>query len=133
MQGDVERVCHECRRRLSRVDVLQRSGVTHALSLQFDEALDLYRARANLAHRIRVQLEVAVMTRAQSVIGLLPSTISLIRRAAEASVGGNHGNWVQVSSCCRRLVSDMKSQTANTWVSIKRRSTSSVVISAKIG
>ncbi len=53
MQGDVERVCHECRRRLPRVDVLQCGCVTQALSLQFDEALDLYRARANLAHRIR--------------------------------------------------------------------------------
>lgn len=56
------------------------------------------------------------------------STMSLISRRLPVGPVGTHGTWTQVRWRCRDFSSDMKSQTANTWCSMKV-STASIVLS----
>ncbi|MNF95816.1 hypothetical protein D3C84_785850 [compost metagenome] len=84
MQRGVQGVAHELRSGRVNVHALQCHVITHAFLLQGHEAFDDGRAGPHFAHRIEVQLEMAVMA--------VGRTISLIRRAACGSLGGSQGN-----------------------------------------
>ncbi len=133
VQGAVQGLADEpCRRRFD-IDAVQCSLGADAFLLQGNELLDHAGIGTDFPHGVQVQFEMAAIACAGAVIRFFPSTISLIKRAACGSAGGSQGSWTQVSSRCSRLVSDMKSQTAKTWLSIKRRNRSIDVISEKPG
>ena len=76
--------------------------------------VELAGAGADVRHGAEVEIEVADIGAVRIDIRLLAITMSLIKRAALVFSAGNHGTFVHVRSCCSRLRSDMKSQTAKT-------------------
>jgi hypothetical protein len=133
MQGHFEGIADESLRGVAGFAAHQGAERIHALLLQADEALDGLGVGADFAHGVQVQLEMAVMAVVEAVVRLLAEH-DLVDQPRGGRVGrGSQGRLTQVSSCCRRLVSDMKSHTANTWVSMNRRKVASESISENSG
>src|SRR5216683_7430459 len=85
---------------------------------------------SSIAVRYNSKCEAYVPSDSRSLSSL--NTISLINRRVAASPRGIHGVSVQVSARCKAFSKHMKSQTANTCVSIKVRTWSNEEIAEYI-
>lgn len=82
MQGGTQSIADKLRGSRINLDALQRDVIAHAFLLQGDKALYGGGTRADFAHRIQVQLEMAVMPLGQAIIRFFTENDLLINRAA---------------------------------------------------